>query len=71
MNALKKPVFAVIICLILIFVSGVLSTRIRVNNLIDKCSSIEEQTKVITEIKEYSAKFPGNVFISCAGIELN
>ena len=70
MEFFKRPIVAIILSLALMFLSGVLSTRVKLMDKLDDCDSYETRARVISEIKEDSEKFPGNVFIGCSGIDL-
>ena len=71
MKIFKKPLVAFILCLALCFASGVLSTRVKLNRQLNSCKTQAAYVQLVDEIKDYSAAFPGNVFIGCSGIKFN
>ena len=71
MKYLKQPVIAIILCLIICFASGVISTRVQVGSELNNCKDQTKYEQLISELKEDCSHFPGNVFISCSGLHLN
>lgn len=69
---LSVPAVAVILSLILMFASSVVSTRLKVSDRLLEAQS--EGTAAyfaeVEDIMNLSSKFPGSVFIRCAGIDV-
>lgn len=70
---LSAPAVAVIVSLVLMFSSSVISTRLKVSDRLLEAQSqgTAAYFAEIEEIRDLSSKFPGNVFIRCAGITLD
>lgn len=73
MKAFRNPVFAAIVCAAAVIFSSVFSTRVKLNGRLERSAarSAEAFMKTVQQISDDSSRFPGNVLISCAGIEIS
>ena len=66
----QMPVIAVILCLALILASSVISTRIRLDNMLVKAASEPAQLNACRAVIDgWRSHFPGNVIIPLSGFD--
>lgn len=70
-KSFQKPVPAVVFCLVLIVASSVISTRIRLDNMLVKAASDPVQLSACrAAIDGWRSHFPGSVVIPLSGFHL-